>query len=75
MPCKQSGLILTIINQQHAVCRSCLLICAMILGETFRHDVTVFVCIMIFVISGLLGELDLAAQHILDEIGTIVYMV
>lgn len=33
------------------------------------------VWILIFVMSGLFGEVELAAQHVLVEIGTIIYMV
>lgn len=52
-------------------------ICAMFLGEAFRHGVKVFVhvSILTFVISGILGEVDLAAQHVMVEVGAITYMV
>ena len=28
-----------------------------------------------FVVSGVLGDVDLAAQHVMIEVGTIIYMV
>lgn len=47
----------------------------MFYGEALRNGVYEHAQSLTFVISGVLGEVDLAAQHVLAELGAITYMV